>query len=94
MPFSLTRLQSLVLQPLFTAVRYPGGRCVDFTRLSFFLYWAAREGYKPCVFAVSGSAGGDRRLYSVWGLKGFSGVSACVIRAATAGGSPGRQNPL
>lgn len=54
----------------------------------------AREGYKPCVFAVYGGAGGDRRLYGVWGLKGFSGVGACVTRVATDGSSPERQNPL
>jgi hypothetical protein len=60
----------------------------------FFLIWAVREGHKPRVFAVYGEAGGVRRFFCVWGLKGCSGAGACVTRAATDGGSPGRQNPL
>jgi hypothetical protein len=35
------------------------------------MYWVACDGHKPVVFAMSGGAGGDRRLYGVWVLKGL-----------------------
>jgi len=52
---------------------------------AFFLIWARVRATNRVFF---------RRLFGVWGLKGCSGAGACVTRAVTDGGSPGRQNPL
>jgi hypothetical protein len=61
---------------------------------AFFLIWVRVRATNHVFFGMYGGAGGDRRLFGVWGLKGCSGAGACVTRAATDGGSPGRQNPL
>jgi hypothetical protein len=55
-----------------------------------FLIWARVRASNCVFFGVYGRAGGDRRLFGIWGLKGCSGAGAC----ATDHGSLGRQNPL
>jgi len=61
---------------------------------AFLLIWARVEASIRAFFGVYGGASGDRRFFGVWGLRGCYGADACVTRAATDGGSPGRQNPL
>jgi hypothetical protein len=61
---------------------------------AFFLIWARVRATNRMFFAVYGGAGGDRRLFGVWGLKGCSGAGACVTRAATDGGSRKTESPL
>jgi len=61
---------------------------------AFFLIWACVGLQSVCFFGVYGGASGDWRFFGVWGLRGCSGAGACVTRAATDGGSPGRQIPL
>jgi hypothetical protein len=61
---------------------------------AFFLIWVRVRATNRVFFGVYGGAGGDRKLFGVWGLKGCFGAGACVTRAVTDGGSPGRQNPL
>jgi hypothetical protein len=50
------------------------------TRLCVFLFWAARDGYKPVVFAVYGGVVVFRG-YMVFGAKGLFLAAACVLHA-------------
>jgi hypothetical protein len=62
------------------------------TRLCVFLYWAARDGYKPVVFCRGWWGWWCWEVLWCLVLKGFFGGGVCVTRAVTVGGFPGRQS--